>query len=149
MNESDVILIVGSDLRKEAPIINARIRKRMLQGNFKVAEYFIPRVTVVISYKAEDAGNGLKALFDLANGTHWFTRDLAQAKNPLIIVGPEMSTAVSGSQGRNVQEVLSVIDRNINMVKGTASTYLNYLQPNASQNGLAQLGFDSQRGKNH
>ena len=44
------------------------------------------------------------------------------------------------------KKVLSIIDRNINMVKGTSSTYLNYLQPNASQNGLAQLGFDSQRG---
>ena len=44
------------------------------------------------------------------------------------------------------RKLLSTIDRNINMVKGTSSTYLNYLQPNASQNGLAQLGFDSQRG---
>ena len=37
IDESDLILLVGCDLRKEAPIINARIRKRMLQGNFKVA----------------------------------------------------------------------------------------------------------------
>ena len=147
IESSDVILLVGCDLRKEAPIINARIRKRMLQGNFKVANISYQGNRRSYTYQAEDAGNGLKALHELANGTHWFTNDLAQAKNPLIIVGPEMSTAVSGNQGKNAQEVLSVIDRNINLVKGTASTYLNYLQPNASQNGLAQLGFDTQKGQ--
>jgi len=147
IESSDLILIVGCDLRKEAPIINARIRKRMLQGNFKVANISYQSNRRAYTYQAEDAGNGLKALHELANGTHWFTSDLAQAKNPLIIVGPEMSAAVSGSQGKNAQEVLSMIDRNINLVKGTASTYLNYLQPNASQNGLAHLGFDSQKGQ--
>ena len=147
IESSDLVLIVGCDLRKEAPIINARIRKRMLQGNFKVANISYQGNRRAYTYQAEDAGNGLKALHELANGTHWFTSDLAQAKNPLIIVGPEMSAAVSGSQGKNAQEVLSMIDRNINLVKGTASTYLNYLQPNASQNGLAHLGFDSQKGQ--
>ena len=37
IEESDLILLVGTNPRKEAAIINARIRKRSLQGNFKVA----------------------------------------------------------------------------------------------------------------
>ena len=86
---SDVILLVGCDLRKEAPIINARIRKRMLQGNFKIANISYQDVRRSYTFKTEDAGNGLTALFELANGTHWFTSDLAQAKKPLIIVGPD------------------------------------------------------------
>ena len=54
----------------------------MLQGNFKVANISYQSNRRSYTYKAEDAGNGLKALFELANGTHWFTSDLAQAKNP-------------------------------------------------------------------
>ena len=81
IDEADVILLVGCDLRKEAPIINARIRKRMLQGNFKVANISYQNVRRSYTFQAEDAGNGLTALFELANGTHWFTNDLAQAKD--------------------------------------------------------------------
>ena len=41
------------------------------------------------------------------------------------------------------QELLTKIDRNISQVTGSKYSSLNYLQPNASQNGLAHLGIDS------
>ena len=140
IDEADVILLVGCDLRKEAPIINARIRKRVLQGNLKIANISYQKSRRSYTFKVEDAGNGLNALFELANGTHWFTSDLAQAKKPLIIVGSGLVESKSGSLA---SEVLTKIDRNISHVKGLNNTSLNYLQPNASQNGFAQLGVDS------
>ncbi len=36
IEEADALLIIGSNPRKEAPILNARIRKRWLRGGFKV-----------------------------------------------------------------------------------------------------------------
>ena len=36
IDQADAILIVGSNPRQEAPIINARIRKRFLQGGVKI-----------------------------------------------------------------------------------------------------------------
>ena len=143
IDESDLILLVGCDLRKEAPIINARIRKRMLQGNFKVANISYQETRRSYTFKAEDAGNGLTALFDLANGTHWLTSDLAQAKNPVIIVG---SGLVESSSGKLATELLSQIDRSIRKVTGNNKSSLNFLQPNASQHGFAQLGVDSYGG---
>jgi NADH dehydrogenase (ubiquinone) Fe-S protein 1 len=140
IDDADVILVVGCDLRKEAPIINARIRKRTLQGNCKIANISYQGSRRSYTFKAEDAGNGLNALFELANGTHWFTSDLAQAKKPLIIIG---SGLVESHSGDLATEVLTQIDRNINQVTGSTESSLNYLQPNASQNGFAQLGLDS------
>ena len=112
----------------------------MLQGNFKVANISYQDVRRSYTFQAEDAGNGLTALFELANGTHWFTNDLAQAKKPLIIVG---SGLVESSAGKLATKVLSQIDRHISKVTGATESSLNFLQPNASQNGFAQLGVDS------
>ena len=140
IDESDVLLIVGSDLRKEAPIINARIRKRMLQGNFKVANISYQENRRSFTFKTEDAGNGLNALFELANGTHWFTQDLAQAKKPLIIIG---SGVVESPSGHLATKALTQIDRHISQISGSTYSSLNYLQPNASQHGFAQLGLNS------
>ena len=37
IEEADALLIVGSNPRKEAPVLNARIRKRWLKGDFKIS----------------------------------------------------------------------------------------------------------------
>ena len=37
IDEADALLIVGSNPKIEAPVLNARIRKRYLQGNFPIA----------------------------------------------------------------------------------------------------------------
>jgi NADH-quinone oxidoreductase subunit G len=37
IDEADGLMIVGSNPRKEAPVLNARIRKRWLRGGFKIA----------------------------------------------------------------------------------------------------------------
>jgi len=140
IDDADLILLIGCDLRKEAPIINARIRKRVLQGNFQVANISLQSSRRPYTFKAEDAGNGINAILDLANGKHWLASDLAQAKNPLIIIG---SSVIESSYGDIVTNALTQIDRNIGVVTGSKSSCLNYLQPNASQHGFAQLGLDS------
>jgi NADH-quinone oxidoreductase subunit G len=37
IDEADALLIVGANPRKEAPVLNARIRKRWLKGGFKIS----------------------------------------------------------------------------------------------------------------
>jgi NADH-quinone oxidoreductase subunit G len=37
IEDADALLVIGSNPRKEAPVLNARIRKRWLKGGFKVA----------------------------------------------------------------------------------------------------------------
>ena len=61
----------------------------MLQGNLRWRIFLTNLTVVLILIKQKMQEMVFLALHELANGTHWFTRDLAQAKNPLIIVGPE------------------------------------------------------------
>ena len=37
IEEADALLIIGSNPRREAPVLNARIRKRWLAGGFPIA----------------------------------------------------------------------------------------------------------------
>ena len=37
IEQADALLLIGTNPRKEAPVLNARIRKRWLKGGFTVA----------------------------------------------------------------------------------------------------------------
>lgn len=84
IDQADVILLVGTNPRWEAPVINARIRKRYLKGGLKVAS-----VGGVgdLTYPVEMLGAGPETLADLAKGGHSFADALKNAKAPMIVVG--------------------------------------------------------------
>lgn len=84
IERADALLIIGSDPRKEAPVLNARILKRRNQGGFRVALIGAP---VDLSYPYDYLGAGNQTLAEVANGTHAFADVLKGAKNPMIIVG--------------------------------------------------------------
>ncbi len=86
IDQADALLIVGADPRKEAPIINARIRKRYLRGGFSIG---------VIGEK-----------LDLTYPYHWVgaSPDLMAAckppegsKNPMLILGMAALTRPDGA----------------------------------------------------
>ena len=83
IDEADAILIIGSDLRKEAPIINARIRKSWLMNNTKIANI---GDEFDFTYDCEQLGNKPDILKDIFAGKG-FGKTLKDAKNPMIIVG--------------------------------------------------------------
>jgi NADH-quinone oxidoreductase subunit G len=84
IDQADVILLIGTNPRWEAPVINARIRKRYLKGGLKVAS-----VGGVgdLTYPVEMLGAGPETLAELAKGGHSFAEALKNAKAPMIIVG--------------------------------------------------------------
>lgn len=93
--EADAILLVGTNPRHEAAILNARLRKNYLHkfGNFAlIGEQF----DSVFGY--EHLGADLKAVQQLANGkdTTGFADKLANAKKPLIIVGSQVAEHADG-----------------------------------------------------
>ena len=87
IEESDLCLLIGTNPRKEAALINARIRKRYLQGEFTVANI---GPNVDLTYPVEHLGVSTNVLAQVANGTHPFCSALAQAKNPIIIYGSSL-----------------------------------------------------------
>ena len=84
IDEADAILIVGSNPRREAPVLNARIRKRWAQGACPVA-HIGPAAD--LTYGALHLGDGPAALAALGSGEGEFAQALKAAKRPLVIVG--------------------------------------------------------------
>ena len=84
IENADACLIIGSNPRLEAPLINARLRKRYLQGGFPVA---LVGPKVDLTYKYDFCGNSPMAIKEIADGTHRFAKVLSKAKNPMIIIG--------------------------------------------------------------
>ena len=84
IDQADACLLIGTNPRWEAPIINARLRKRWRQGGFKVARI---GATHALSYPVEDLGAGTDTLGALLRGELAFAETLAAAKHPLVIVG--------------------------------------------------------------
>ncbi|MDB5317067.1 MAG: NADH-quinone oxidoreductase subunit [Rhodospirillales bacterium] len=77
IDEADAILLIGTDLRREAPVINARVRKRWTHGGVAIA-YVGP--TTDLTYPAQHLGDGPSAM-------QGFTEALDAAKRPMIILG--------------------------------------------------------------
>ena len=84
IDQADALLIIGSNPRKEAAIINARIRKRWRTGQLKVG---VIGDKANLTYSYEYLGAGPDTLSEVAAGTHSFATALKEAKNPIVLVG--------------------------------------------------------------
>ena len=86
IDESDLCLLIGCDPKIEAPILNARIRKRFL--NF---EYFYPigkiGQTSKLNYDHIGISENSNGIEELLKGDHKFSNYLKKSKKPIVIVG--------------------------------------------------------------
>jgi NADH-quinone oxidoreductase subunit G len=85
IDQADALLIIGSNPRTEAPVINARIRKRANSGGFPVG--FIGPQGIDLTYPTEWIGSGGAALRAVATGDHPFAARLRAARRPMLIIG--------------------------------------------------------------
>ncbi|MFZ1566894.1 molybdopterin-dependent oxidoreductase, partial [Sphingorhabdus sp.] len=81
IENADVILLVGSDLRREAPLVNTRIQKAVRKRGAKV---FAIGPATDLTYKVEWLGDDLSAL---AKAPKALADTLKTAERPAIIVG--------------------------------------------------------------
>jgi NADH-quinone oxidoreductase subunit G len=84
IEQADAILIVGSNPRFEASVLNARIRKRFRAGPLPIG---VIGDMGDLRYAYEPLGAGPDTLKDLAEGNGKFFQALKKAQRPLIIVG--------------------------------------------------------------
>ena len=94
IEEADALLIVGANPRKEAAIINARIRKRWRTGELKIG---VIGEKPDLTYKYEHLGAGADTLAEVAAGKHSFAEVLKGAQNPLVIVGAGVPARADGA----------------------------------------------------
>ncbi len=82
IEDADALLLVGTDPRREAALVNARIRKTWLKGKLRVG---LIGQHAKLNYKFDYLGAGPASLQKL--GETEFGRAFAVAKNPAVIVG--------------------------------------------------------------
>ena len=84
IEEADACLLVGTNPRLEAPLINARLRKRYLLGGFRTAAV---GAAAELGYPVEKLGPGPETLAALVAGDHPFAEHLKAVDRPMLIVG--------------------------------------------------------------
>jgi len=139
VEEADLILLVGTNPRFEAPMFNARIRKSWLHNELEVA-YIGPQLD--LKYDYESLGESPQVLADLASGSHPFAKKLAAAKNPMIVVG---SSILQRADGGAVYQNVSSLAQNVRQQSGCAEDWkvLNVLHRVASQVAALDLGYQA------
>ena len=78
----DTCLIVNTNPRHDATLLNARLRKRFLKGGFNVA---LVGSYNNLTFPVQQLGTSLSSLNQIAEGKHSFCKVLANSSNPRII----------------------------------------------------------------
>ena len=131
---ADVVLIVGANPRKEAPVLNARIRKRYLRGAFQVA---VIGEATDLTYKYEHLGANADLLSKIADGSHPFAAALKNAKKPMIIVG---MAALTRADGAAILAAAKSVADNCGLIKDGWNGF-NVLHTAAARVGGLDAGF--------
>jgi NADH-quinone oxidoreductase subunit G len=133
IENADACLLIGTNPRFEAPLVNARLRKRFLRGGFRIAAI---GPAVDLTYQVEMLGNDGNALDALAADHPWATV-LRNAKNPMIVVG---QGALSRPDGARVLGTARRIAESSGLIRDDWNGF-NILHAGAARVGALDLGF--------
>ena len=134
IEDADAILIIGSNPRREAAILNARIRKRWRMGELPIA---LIGEQADLRFGHEYLGAGPETLKELVDGTHKFAGKLKRAKKPMIIIG--QGALARGDGGAVLANAAKLADA-VGAVKGDWNGFA-VLHTAAARVGGLDLGF--------
>ncbi len=133
IEDADALLIIGSNPRIEATVLNSRIVKATRQTELPIA---LIGEAIDLPYDYTHIGNGATSLTDLLNNKHSFAKTLKNAKNPMIIVG---QGAFVGDDAKAIFETITTLANNIGAISDDWNG-LNFLQTAASRVAALDLG---------
>ncbi len=142
IEDADFCLLIGTNPRLEASLVNARLRKRQRQGGFTVARV---GATADLTYPVVDLGAGGQTLTEIADGRHEIAAKLEKAERPMLILG---QGALNRSDGNAVLAAVRDIVQRYGFVKeenaeagAPAWNGFNVLHTAASRVGALDLGL--------
>jgi NADH-quinone oxidoreductase subunit G len=131
---ADLCLLVGADMRRVSPVLNARIGQKVRSGQMHMA-----RIGEVDdqTYKIEELGENLSALEEILAGRGDFARRLKSAERPMIIVGDAVLAREDGFA------ILALLHEIVDKYKIARKDWngFNILHNHASMVGALDLGF--------
>ena len=132
IDETDLILLIGTNPRLEATMLNARIRKAFAQRRVPVYSIGDPGN---LTYDYIKIGNTTDDIKKVLNKEGEFSKELLSSKKPIIIIGESALELKSGKyiieEFKNFLKANNFINKDWNA--------LNFLPQNASTVGLIDL----------
>ncbi|RLV85722.1 NADH-ubiquinone oxidoreductase 78 kDa subunit mitochondrial [Meyerozyma sp. JA9] len=135
IEDADHILLIGTNPRHEAAVLNARIRKVWLRSDLEIAQV---GEQFDSTFDVKNLGTDVKALEKALSGE--YGKKLAGAKRPLIIVGS--GAAESEDAAAIYKTVGDFVSKNSNF-NTEEWNGLNLLHREASRVGALDVGFST------
>jgi len=132
IEESDLILLIGTNPRHEATMLNARIRKAFTQKGVPIFSIGNPGD---LTYDYTIIGNKTDDIKKILNNEGEFSKKLLLAKKPIIVIGESALGLTSGEY--IFEEIKNLLKKN-GLIKKDWNA-LNFLPQNASTVGLIDL----------
>jgi NADH-quinone oxidoreductase subunit G len=134
IEEADALLIIGSNPRREAAVLNARIRKVWGRGSLPVA---VIGEQADLTYSYDYLGAGAESLLALIAGDLSFANVLKNAKKPMIIIG---QGAINRADGAAILALAAQLAGDVGVVVDGWNGF-NILHNEASYVGALDVGF--------
>ena len=136
IDRADAFLLVGTNPRHEAPVLNARILKRIRQSQAR------PPVGLIgeeadLTYAYDYLGAGPETLAKVADGSHSFLKKLEGAERPILMVG---QAALARTDGAAVLALAAKAAMRMGAIKPGWNGF-NILHHAAARVGGLDIGF--------
>jgi NADH-quinone oxidoreductase subunit G len=143
IDQADAFLLVGSNPRHEAPVLNARIlkRSRQCQGQLPIG---LIGEKEDLTYAYDYLGAGPETLAKIADGSHPFLKTLEGAERPMLILG---QGALARADGAAVLALAAKATIAMGAIKPALSwNGFNVLHTSAARAGGLDLGLVPAKG---
>ena len=134
IEESDLIILVGTNPRLEATILNARIRKAYIKNKVEIFSLGDPGD---LTYPYKCIGSNTQVIKEIVSNTHEVSEKIKKSKKPIFILG---ESALHGKAGEYVFETIKDFLFKNNFIRKDWNA-LNILTQQASRVGSIDLNF--------
>ena len=134
IEESDCIVLIGTNPRHEATMLNARIRKAFVAKKIPIISFGDPGD---LTYDYTNAGNSTEDIKKLLNKENETSKILLNSKKPIVIIG---ESALELESAKFILQGIKKFLKENNFINDNWNAF-NVLLQNASSVGAIELGF--------
>ena len=134
IEDSDGCLIIGSDIRKEAPLLNSRLLRKSRDDEYKIG---VIGFNNDLTFDFNFLGENPSIVEDILIENNNFCNDLSSMKKPLMILG---QGALIGKDAQNFQNICIELAYKFNFINNDWNGF-NVLHSAASRAGAMSIGF--------
>ena len=141
IENADACLLVGVNIRQDAPLLNVRLRSAFAKKPQNIANIGF---AYNLNYQVQELGNHFSVLMSILDGSHQFSTILQQAKKPIIIFGTDL---VKNPHALTLIKILKYIAKKYQVVTTEYNGFNFVAHSTGFINGL-ELGFATETTKN-